>query len=184
VAQAAAALFPERIAGLALIGTLGAPAHGSYRLLSLPGVSPLMRVVGALFRVPRLRPLAREILRRAMRDIFSPEAVPEARLERELDLFATHPQILVSMAHVTLGRPCAQLLATAPDIRCPTLFLHGEADALVPPACARAIHDCIERAGGSSRFQSIAGAGHLLIEYQAEEVAGNIIRWLSDVQRI
>jgi pimeloyl-ACP methyl ester carboxylesterase len=30
VAQAAAARYPERVAGLVLIGTLGAPVHGSF----------------------------------------------------------------------------------------------------------------------------------------------------------
>src|SRR5262249_17516680 len=44
VAQVAAAKYPERIAGLVLIGTLGAPAHLSYRLLALPGAEVTARV--------------------------------------------------------------------------------------------------------------------------------------------
>jgi pyruvate dehydrogenase E2 component (dihydrolipoamide acetyltransferase) len=175
VAQAAAARYPERVAGLALIGTLGAPVHRSYRLLSLPGAAALARVVGRMFRSKRLRPLSRKILQSVMMDIFSPEPVPAERLERELALFSSRPEILMSMVHVTLGRPSEQLLDSARDIRCPTLFLHGREDALVPAACARSIHDRILNAGGRSQFQLVSGAGHMLITCQATDLANAII---------
>jgi pimeloyl-ACP methyl ester carboxylesterase len=178
VAQVAAARYPERVAGLVLIGTLGAPVHGSYRLLSLPGASVFARVVGRLFRSQRLGPLNRRILRRVMFDSFSPEAVPTGRLDRELASFASRPEILLSMVHATLGRPCTQLFDSAPDIRCPTLFLHGREDALVPARYARAIHERRAKAGGNSQFHLVPGAGHMLIDYQASELADVILRWL------
>jgi pimeloyl-ACP methyl ester carboxylesterase len=178
VAQAVAARYPERVAGLVLIGTLGAPAHDSYRLLSLPGAAAVARVAGWTFRSKFLRPLSRAILRGVMSNIFSPEPVPAPKLEHELNLFASRPEILVSMVHVTLGQPCAQLLRAAPDIKCPTLFLHGREDALVPGNCARSIHDRIVRAGGHSEFQLMPGAGHMLINFQAPDLASLIARSL------
>jgi pimeloyl-ACP methyl ester carboxylesterase len=57
------------------------------------------------------------------------------------------PPILQSMVHVTLGQPCEKLSASASDITCPVLFLHGEDDALVPPRCARSIHERLMAAG-------------------------------------
>jgi pimeloyl-ACP methyl ester carboxylesterase len=176
VAQAAAARYPNRIAGLVLIGTLGAPMHASYRLLSLPGAAALARVAGRAFRSERLRPVTRAILRRAMLDIFWPERVSEQRIERELALLASRPEILENMVHVTRGRPCAQLLDSAANIRCPTLFLHGREDALLPVKCARSIHARILKAGGCSQLQLIPEAGHMLIDYQARELA-DIIRF-------
>jgi len=176
VAQVVAARYPERVAGLVLIGTLGAPAHRSYRLLSLPGAAGAARLVGRMLASERCRPLTRAILARVMADIFSPERVPAARLERELAVLSSRPETLVSMVHVTLGRPCAKLWASAPSIRCPTLFLHGEADALVPARCATSIHERIVDAGGRSHFQLVPGAGHMLIDYQAAEVADTILR--------
>jgi pimeloyl-ACP methyl ester carboxylesterase len=179
VAQAAAVRYPDRVAGLVLIGTLGARVHGSYRLLSLPGAAAVARVAGRMFRSKRLQPLNRTILRSAMVDIFSPEAVPAGKLDRELGLLASRPEILVSMVHVTLGRPCAQLFDSAPDIRCSTLFLHGREDGLVPARYARAIHERIVNAGGNSQFHLVAGAGHMLVDYQATELANIVVRWLA-----
>jgi pimeloyl-ACP methyl ester carboxylesterase len=179
VAQTAAARYPHRVAGLVLIDTLGAPAHRSYRLLSLPGATTIARLAGRMFRSTHLRPLLRKILRGVMRDIFFPEPVPTDRLDRELILLSERPEILVSMVHVALGRPSARLFDSAPNIRCPTLFLHGQQDALVPARCAESIHHRILNAGGQSEFQLLPGAGHMLIDYQATEIAQLILRTLS-----
>lgn len=175
VAQMVAARHPARVAGLVLIASLGATMHPSYRALSLPGMAPLMRGAGLLFGVRLLRPMSRLILGQIMRDIFAPEGVPAATLERELDTFASRPEILVTMVHVALGDPCAQLRAAAPSIRCPTLFIHGSKDKLVPSAYAQALRERILEAGGSCRFELVGAAGHMLIIRQAEHV-GNRIR--------
>jgi len=179
VAQVVAARHPDRVAGLVLIATMGAPANASYRLLSLPGAAALAKIVGQLFRCAPLRALNRAILRAAMADIFSPEAVDAERLERELQLLSERPEILSSMVHVTHGRPSAQLLRSAADIRCPTLFLHGSEDALVPASHARVIHERIAKGHGRSQFHLLPGAGHMLIHYQASELAELIIASLS-----
>jgi pimeloyl-ACP methyl ester carboxylesterase len=178
VAQTAAARHPDRVAGLVLIGTLGAPVHGSYRLLALPGEAALASVAGRMFRSKRLRSLNRAILGSVMSDIFSPEPVPATKLDLELALFASRPEILISMVHVALNRPCEQLFDSAPKIRCPTLFLHGREDALVPASCARSIHDRIVNAGGSSQFHLVPNAGHMLIHYQAADLVEPILRSL------
>jgi pimeloyl-ACP methyl ester carboxylesterase len=119
--------------------------------------------------------LNRRILYGVMKDIFSPEPVPAEKLERELAQFVARPEILLSMVHVARGRPCEQLCDSAPKIRCPTLFLHGQNDALVPACCARSVHELILQAGGRSRFQLVPGAGHMLIHYQASELASVIL---------
>ena len=178
VAQAAAARYPGRVAGLALIGTLGAPAHANYRLLSLPGAAVRARMLGRILRSTRFRALNRAILRRVMSAIFTPEPVPIDKLERDLDLFSSRPEILLSMVQVTLGQPCVQLLHSAVEIRCPTLFLHGREDAQVSAGCAKSIHDRIVRAGGRSHFELLPGAGHMLINYQATDLVNAILRSL------
>jgi len=170
VAQAVAAQYPDRVAGLMLIATLGARAHASYRLLSLPGAAPLARIVGRMFRSARLRTVKRAVLRRVMSDIFSPERVPSERLDRELAALNSRPEILLSMVHVTLGRPCARLFDFAPDIRCPTLFFHGREDALVPARLARSLHERILNAGGRSHFHLVHRAGHMLVDFQAPKI--------------
>lgn len=106
-----------------------------------------------------------------MRDIYAPGTVPEEKVKQELAILTTHPEILLSMVQVALGAPSQTLITAAGQIRCPTLFVHGESDALVPPKHARSIHERILQAGGRSRFELIPGAGHMLIEQRAEELA-------------
>ncbi|MEO5730497.1 MAG: alpha/beta hydrolase, partial [Byssovorax sp.] len=153
VAQTVAAKYPARVAGIVLLGTLGAPENASYRLLSLPGAAAAVQLAGQLFRRTSFRAISRRILRQFMTDIFYPEPVSAARIDHELAVLCARPEILLSMVHVALGHPCQQLLDSAPRIRCPTLFLHGQEDALVPTKYARAIHDAILAAGGKSEFR-------------------------------
>lgn len=178
VAQTLAAQHPSRVAGVMLLGTLGSPAHHSYRLLSAPGAQAVARAFGALLRPHWLRPVVRRVMSTVLRDIFAPELVSAARAARELEQLAARPEVLASMVDVALGRPCDRLLAGASSIRCPVLFLHGELDQLVPSGCARTIHREIERAGGHSRFEMLHGAGHMLLEFQATEVAARMARFM------
>jgi pimeloyl-ACP methyl ester carboxylesterase len=182
VAQVAAARRPDRVAGLVLMGTLGTPAHRSYRLLSRPGAGSFANLTGRLIRSSGLQSMSRGILRQVMREIFFPEPVPSQKVESEMMLLARRPEILAAMVHVALGKPCELLADTARHIKCPTLFLHGEADALVPWRYAHAIHERIVHAGGSSRWEIVAGAGHMLIDYQASELVRHISHWCSTQQ--
>jgi len=61
----------------------------------------------------------------------------------------------------------------------PALFLHGEEDALVPPRFARSIHERIVSGGGRSTFRLVPGAGHMLVDFQAAEVAACIADFIS-----
>lgn len=180
VAQVAAARYPGRVAGIVLIGTLGAPTHASYRMLSIPGSAAFLRFVGSVFRSKKFLSLSRELVRRVMRDVFTPEVVDPERVHAELEKLSERPEILLTMAHVASGRPSKQLHASAVDIRCPTLFLHGEQDALVPSTHARSIHDRIVTTGGNSQWKTIPAAGHMLIEFQAKEVAAEIGYFVSN----
>lgn len=178
VAQTLAAQHRARVAGIVLLGSLGSPAHLSYRLLSAPGASVVARTVGASLGWKRLRPIGRWLIERVSRDIFAPEAVAPETVARQLEQFAARPEVLLSMVEVALGKPCQQLLASAAAIRCPVLFLHGARDKLVPLERARAIHRKIEQAGGDSRFEVLEEAGHMLLEFQAAEVAARIVQFM------
>ena len=181
VAQTLAVLHPSRVAGIVLLGTLGSPVHGSYRLLSAPGAAVVVRAFGALLRPRWLRPVARGVMSAILRDGFAPEPVSAARAAQELEEMAARPEVLASMVDVALGRPCDRLLARAASIRCPVLFLHGELDQLVPSKYARTIHTEIQRAGGDSQFEVLPGAGHMLHEFQAAEVAARMARFMQSL---
>jgi len=180
VAQAAAALWPASISGIVLLGTLGYPAHSSYRQLSLPGVAQVARLLVRGMNSSALRPIIRFALHAAMRDVFAPQIIPTGRVERELTLFTERPEILRSMVEVALGHPCERLLDWASQGRCPALFLHGQDDRVVPWRCAKSIHERMIRSGRHSTFETVAGAGHMLLEVQAQAVAERIATFLAN----
>lgn len=179
VAQVAAVRHPQRIAGVVLLATLGGAVHLSYRLLALPGAATAAGLAGRLFGSSALVPLSRWLVRSVLKNIFAPERVAASTVDRELGLLANRPEVLLSMVHVAHGRPCSQLLAAARDIRCPVLFLHGEADALVPARCARVLHDRIRAAGGRTEFQLLPASGHMLLHFQAAQVGAHIARFVN-----
>jgi pimeloyl-ACP methyl ester carboxylesterase len=114
-----------------------------------------------------------------MKDLFSPQSVSAARLESEVDFLSRHPETLTAMVHVALGRPCAQLHESARSIRCPTVFLHGNEDRVVPVRHARALHEQIVQGGGHSRFETFSGAGHMLMQDRPAEIAEHVLRSLN-----
>lgn len=181
ISQAAAVRHPTRVAGIVLIGTLGAPPQRSYRMLALPGAETVVRAAGWLFRSGGAGSVSRAILRAFMRDIVAPEPVTEAMVERELSFFARRPEVLVNMVRLALGRPSDQLRDRAARIQCPALFLHGQDDALVPFHCARSIHERILGGGGRSELIVLPRAGHMLVAYQAAPVAEHIVRFSSSL---
>lgn len=179
VAQVAAARYPERVAGIVLISSLTARKQGSYRFLALPLAEPALRLAGYILGSSTLRPVGKCIMRRVMKQIWSPEPVPGERFDRDLALFSSRREVLVSMVHVAKGRPCQYIASSAPRIRCPVLMIHGERDALVPVEYARGVHELIVNAGGQSELRILSGAGHAVIDYQSADVANCIAQFLS-----
>jgi pimeloyl-ACP methyl ester carboxylesterase len=78
------------------------------------------------------------------------------------------------MVRMSRARPCQQLEACAAQIRAPVLFIHGQHDRTVPFVHAQRIHKLVEDAGGSSRFELMADAGHLMIRFQAKQLVATI----------
>ena len=181
VAQIAAARYPGRIAGIVPMGTLGYPAHTSYRLLALPGATSVVTLAGAVFRSRKADSLTRNLLDFGSRAIFAPESASPDWIAHEQALLAERPEILRNMVALSLGRPSEFLYRSAPDIRCPVLFLHGDKDALTPPAGARSLHERILASGGKSEFVLLPNAGHMLPEFQASEVIERVVAWVRRV---
>ena len=139
-------------------------------------------LAAAAFGHAALRGISHRIVRWAMRDIYSPETVDDARVTAELEGLRSAPTILQSMVDVTLGDPSARLLRHATKISCPVLFVHGERDALVPINHARALHAAILAGGGNATFLTVEGAGHMVIEFQVERVTQAITAFIQSTQ--
>ena len=177
VAQRMAALFPERIARLLLLGSVGTPAHWGYRQLALPGVLPGLRLLSRALRVPSPRPVRRELVRAIMTPIFAPHPLADEWIDTQLAAVDSRPEVLVNMAVVASGDPCGQLARTAEAICAPTLFVHGAADRLVPTQHARAIYEIVSRRC-PSEFHVLPGTGHMLHISHPAPIADLAVEWL------
>lgn len=181
VAQSMAALFPERISRLVLLGSVGTPAHWGYRQLRVPGVMSGLRLLARALELPNPRPVRKRLVRAIMTPIFAPSPLAEEWIDTQLAVVDARPEVLVNMALVATGDPCAQLARTAASIRAPTLFVHGDSDRLVPVRYARGIYEIVSRRC-PSEFHVLPNTGHMLQISHPESVSRLALDWLERVE--
>ncbi len=171
VAQRVAQRWHGRVRGLVLLATLGAPAHLTYRMFPLPGVETALSAIGRL--LPSLpRAVGEGLVGYFMKETYAPARVGLEDVRKQHAFLASHPHVLRNMARVTKGSPCDVLEGGALDIHVPTVFVHGDADPVVPIRHARGIYDRMARAGRPVRFIALDGVGHMI----AEQEAGRCVR--------
>lgn len=181
VAQALAALFPERVQGLILIGSVGTPAHWGYRALVQPGAVPALQLLAKTLRFTIPRPVRWRIIQAIMTPIFSPHPLSPRWVDEQLAVVERRPEILVNMALVATGDPCGQLARAAALIQAPTLFIHGDSDWLVPARYARAVHALMARTG-RAEFHELQRTGHMLQLSHPEAIRDLLLAWLQRLE--
>ncbi len=162
VAMEAARQAPERVVGLALLGTTPQPESDDMRRLREQAI--------ALFAQGRME----EVIRPNVALAFHPNNAGDAALvQRYLDfVFAAGSEQLIRQNRAVIGRPDAR--THLPQVRCPVLVMCGEADQLTPPAHSRAIAQLCPRA----RLVMVPRCGHMLTMEQPEAVNAGLEDWL------
>jgi pimeloyl-ACP methyl ester carboxylesterase len=165
VAMHAALRAPQRVAGLALLGT-------SARADS-PELIRLRTEACALFAAGRMD----EVLRANVMFAFHPDQAADAGLiEGYLALIRrAGADALIRQNRAVMARP--DLRPQLPGLRCRTLVAVGEADALTPPDCAQEIATAVRGA----ELVVVPGAGHMLTLEQPRAVAHLLLDWLSEL---
>lgn len=165
VAMHAALRAPDRVAGLALLGT-------SARA-DTPELVALRTQACELFAAGRVD----EVLRANVMFAFHPRHAADAALvERYLQLIGRAGAAqLIRQNRAVMARP--DLRPRLGAITCPTLVAVGEADQLTTPEHAAEIAAGI----AGSRLVSIAGAGHMLTLEEPEAVAQALRQWLDSL---
>lgn len=155
---------PERVVGLALLGTTARPETEAMRTLREQAIT--------LFEAGRLL----EVLQPNLAMAFHPErAHDRPLLDGYLD-FVTQAGAaqLIAQNRAVMARPDARRhLAT---IGCPALVLCGDSDLLAPPECSTEIAEQIPGA----RLELLARCGHMLTLERPEEVNALLLQWLKD----
>ena len=163
IAMEAARQAPQRLRGLALLGTTARP--------ETPEMQALREAAIEQFQAGRVR----EVLDANVAFAFHPEHAADAALiERYVALvMRAGAGQLVRQNRAVIARPDARL--HLPALRCPTLVLCGEADPLTPPECAREIAALVP----GSEMVMVAGAGHMLTLEQPARVGSLLAGWLT-----
>jgi len=180
VALAVAALAPDRVRSVVVIGTGASPAPTGYRILrAVPGLATgLPAIAGALFRRPRLRTVARWLTRRLARQSMAPDVAPAGFLERQVDEYGARPAVLGALVRLAQDDPGAKATAYAGQLRAPALVIHGRRDSLVGIAHARRLHAILARRHPGARIVELEG-GHMVHLAHPERVIPVLEAWYS-----
>ena len=163
VAMEAARQAPERMAGLALLGTNAQPES--------PETYQLRADAIALFE----RGEVREVLEPNIAFAFHPrQAEDPALVQRYLQIILdAGAEQLITQNRALMQRPDARL--HLPQLRCPVLVLCGEKDLLTPPACSREIAALVP--GAVLRW--VPECGHMLTMEKPRFVNAVLGDWLA-----
>jgi pimeloyl-ACP methyl ester carboxylesterase len=162
IAMEVARQAPERVAGLALLGTNAQPESPETYQLRADAIE--------LFERGELR----EVLEPNIAFAFHPrQADDEALVQRYLTIVLdAGAQQLVRQNRALMQRPDARL--HLPQLRCPVLVMCGENDILTPPACSREIAALVPGAV----LRLVPECGHMLTMEKPRFVNAVLGDWL------
>lgn len=161
VAMEAVRQAPERIAGLALLGTNASPETDDMRTLREAAID--------LFAHGKVR----EVIAPNVAFAFHPDhadALAQPYLDFVLEAGAEQ---LIRQNRAVISRPDAR--AHIAGVRCPVLVMCGEDDQLTPPEHSRAIAQLVPNA----RLVLVPRCGHMLTMEQPEVVNAALVEWLA-----
>ena len=162
VAMEAIRQAPQRIKGLALLGTNARPESDDVRKLRELAVT--------LFESGR----AAEVLRANVPLAFHASRSSDAALVRTYLDFVLRAGVrqLVDQNRAIMARPDARV--HLPFITCPVLVMCGDSDQLTPPECSQEIATLVPRA----RLVLLPECGHMLTMERPSEVNAALLAWL------
>lgn len=163
IAMEAARQAPQRVAGLALLGTTARPETPDMRALREGAI--------ALFEQGRVREVIEPNVALAFHPVNAAKAeLVQAYLDFVLDAGADH---LVRQNRAVIHRPDARV--HLPQVTCPVLVVFGAADQLTPPECSAEISALIPGA----EYHLLPDSGHMLTMEQPEVVTSLLVQWLA-----
>jgi pimeloyl-ACP methyl ester carboxylesterase len=165
LAMEAARRAPDRVRGVALLGTNARPEDERMRQLREAAI--------VLFEQGRMA----EVIEPNVGFAFHPDHAKDRALSQAyLDFVyeAGAPQ-LIRQNRAVIARPDARL--HLPQLSCPALVMCGEDDQLAPPECSREIASLVPHA----ELVMVPRCGHMLTMERPDVVNAALTRWLGAV---
>jgi pimeloyl-ACP methyl ester carboxylesterase len=168
IAQELVLNYPQKVNGLVLGCTTCGPAHGH---TATPEVLAMLSPTPGLAREDQIR--------KAWPAICAPSFIEAgtAFLEQMMREGLTNATPIETLAKQMMAIQAHDTYERLPQIKAPTLIIHGDADLLVPTPNAAILH---ERIAGS-RLHILPGAAHMFFWEAPRESAGIIVEFLSKV---
>ena len=154
---------PERVKGLALLGTSAQPESDEMRQLREGAIG--------FFEQGRVQ----DVLQFNLPLAFHPSRAKDAVLAQTyLDMvLAAGAHQLIAQNRAVIARPDARL--HLPQLRCPVLVMCGDTDSLTPPERSREIAALVPHA----QLQVVGQCGHMLTLERPDEVSHALMHWLT-----
>lgn len=165
VAMEAARQAPQRMAGLALLGTTARPETPEMRRLREEAI--------VLFESGRME----EVLQANIPLAFAPRNAGSTVLSQAyLDMIGRAGAAqLVRQNRAIMARPDARI--HLPRLACPVLVMCGDSDQLTPPDCSREIAGLVP----GSELVMLPDCGHMLTMEEPEAVNRVLANWLGKI---
>ncbi len=165
IAMEAARQEPQRIVGLALLGTNARPETDDMRALRESAI--------ALFASGKVREVIEPNVALALHpDQAQQPPLVQAYLDFVLDAGADQ---LIRQNRAIMARPDAR--QHLPHLRCPTLVMCGDSDQLTPPECSHEIAALVPGA----QLVLVPRCGHMLTMEKPAQVNATLAAWLARV---
>ncbi|HSV50836.1 MAG TPA: alpha/beta fold hydrolase [Burkholderiaceae bacterium] len=164
IAMEAVRQAPQRIRGLALLGTNARPETAEMRALREGAIAVFFREGGV-----------EEIIRANVALAFHPRQAADAALVDSYLSFVLRAgaEQLIRQNRAIMSRPDARRHLA--QVRCPTLVMCGDADQLTPPECSREIAQLIPNA----ELVWVPQCGHMLTMEKPALVNAALLAWLA-----
>lgn len=166
IAMAAARQAPERIRGLALLGTDARP--------DAPEMIALREAAIVKFAQGR----AREVIAPNVAFAFHPDHAEALAADYLEFVLAADADQLIRQNRAVIARPDAR--PGLPGLRCPVLVMCGDADQLTPPERSREIASLVPHA----LLVLVPRCGHMLTMERPQVVNETLAAWLATLSRV
>ena len=166
IAMAAARQAPERIAGLALLGTDARPDSPEM-------IAPRTAAI-ELFAQGR----AREVIQPNIAMAFHPDNAPALSASYLEFVLAAGDEQLIRQNRAVIARPDAR--PGLAQVKCPVLVMCGEDDRLTPPERSREIASLVPQA----QLVMVPRCGHMLTMERPDVVNATLAQWLEAVSPV